>query len=79
MSDEEIRQAARQVVMEILELEPDEVDDGADFNKDLGGDSIQKLELIVSLEKRFNIHYAPDEAAGMNSIEDIVRVTKNYA
>ncbi|HJQ31322.1 MAG TPA: acyl carrier protein [Pyrinomonadaceae bacterium] len=78
MEHEEIKQIVRETLTEILELEEDEVGDEAHIADDLGGDSIRKLELIVALEKRFDIHYAPEEAAGMDSVESIIQATRNH-
>ena len=78
MQDEDVKRFVNETLTEILELEPDEVADEANISDDLGADSIRKLELIVALEKRFDIHYAPEEAAGMDSVESIVRITQNH-
>lgn len=73
------REEIRKIVEEIFELDPDDIRDDADFHKDLGGDSIQKLELIVALEKRFDIHFTPSDELNMNCIDDVVKVTQKYA
>jgi acyl carrier protein len=79
MTQDEIRREVNQIVMEIFELDEDELKGDSDFHNELGGDSIQKLELIVALEKRFGLHYSLTEQAGMNCVNDIVRVTAKYA
>jgi acyl carrier protein len=77
MNKQEIRRVARETVAEILELESEEVHDASDFELDLGGDSVQRLELIMALESRFGIRYPLEESSQMNSVEDIIRVTQN--
>lgn len=78
MEPQEIRRVVRRVVGEIFELEPDEIDDEADFTSTLGGDSLGTLGLIVALEKQFGIHYSPTEAQGFTCIDEVVRVTGRY-
>lgn len=79
MDRDEIRRIAAEVVSEILELDADELRNDADFHTDLGGDSIQRLELIVTLEKRFGVHYSPGDERAMNCVNDIVTITEKYA
>jgi acyl carrier protein len=79
MTQDEIRHEVNQIVTEIFELDDDELKGEADFHAALGGDSIQKLELILALEKRFGLHYSLSEQAGMNCVNDVVRVTAKYA
>jgi acyl carrier protein len=78
MTQDEIRHEVNQIVIEIFELDDDELKGDADFYNDLGGDSIQKLELIVALEKHFSLHYSLTEQAGMHCVNDVVRVTAKY-
>ena len=78
MDQREIRRIVGEVVMDVLELELEELSDDADFHTDLGGDSIQRLELVVALEKRFDIQYALNDEARMNCIDDVVEITQSY-
>lgn len=79
MTPDEIRNEANRIVMEIYELEPDELRGDADFHNVFGGDSIQKLELILTLERRFGVRYTLSDQASINCINDIVEVTGKYA
>ncbi len=78
MDKREIRRIVGEVVMDVLELELEELRDNADFHTDLGGDSIQRLELVVALEKRFGIQYAFSDEARMNCINEVVEITESY-
>lgn len=78
MDQREIRRIVGEVVMDVLELELEELSDNADFHTDLGGDSIQRLELVVALEKRFGIQYALNDEARMNCIDEVVEITQSY-
>ena len=52
----------RDIVVEQLGVEPDEVSIESTFIDDLGADSLDIVELIMAFEEEFNIEI-PDEAA----------------
>jgi len=76
MNDEEIRLIVREVVTEILELEPAELGDHTDFEL-VGADSLQRLEVIDTLRKRFGTRYTIEQESRMNSVHDVVEITQN--
>lgn len=78
MTDEDIRQIVLERIVEIFELEPDEIEDNASFTESLGGDSVQKLELIAALEQHFNIYYTGNDAANIDTVNSTVQITKKY-
>ena len=53
----------REIVGEICEVEPEEVTMEANFVEDLGMDSMQALEIMASLEKKYSIQI-PEEYLG---------------
>lgn len=46
----------------------------SDFVKNLGLDSLDVVELIMSIEKDFNITITDDEAEKINTLEDAVKL-----
>lgn len=60
MSD--IKTRVIQIIVDKLGVEIGEVTEAASFTNDLGADSLDTVELIMELEKEFNISI-PDEAA----------------
>ncbi|MBD1940875.1 acyl carrier protein [Coleofasciculus sp. FACHB-712] len=62
MSQEEIFARVKKIVVEQLEVAPDEVTPQANFANDLGADSLDTVELVMALEEEFDIEI-PDEAA----------------
>lgn len=57
----DIDQDIRELVAEILEMEPEEIEDGAHFVQDLGMDSMMALEILAGIEKKYRIAI-PEEA-----------------
>lgn len=62
MSKEEIFNKVRDIVVEQLGVEADEVNIDSTFIDDLGADSLDIVELIMAFEEEFGIEI-PDEAA----------------
>lgn len=65
MSAEEINinveQDVKNLVAEILEVEPNEINPEDHFVKDLGMDSMMALEILAGIEKKYRI-VIPEEA-----------------
>ncbi|MBO6179009.1 MAG: acyl carrier protein [Selenomonadaceae bacterium] len=62
----------RDIVVEQLGVEADEVQIGSTFIDDLGADSLDIVELIMAFEEEFNIEI-PDEAAEkIKTVQDVV-------
>ena len=62
----------RDIVVEQLGVEADEVQIGSTFIDDLGTDSLDIVELIMAFEEEFNIEI-PDEAAEkIKTVQDVV-------
>ena len=68
MGREEILEQIREMLVDQLGLEESEVFPEAEFAADLGADSLDLVELIMSLEEEFDLNI-PDE-----DVEDIVTV-----
>ena len=60
--DKEIFERVKTIVVEQLEVDEDQVTEGASFANDLGADSLDTVELVMAFEEEFNIE-SPDEVA----------------
>ena len=62
----------RDIIVEQLGVEADEVSIDSTFIDDLGADSLDIVELIMAFEEEFNIEI-PDEAAEkIKTVQDVV-------
>lgn len=73
MSETDIRQAVTEVVADILTLPGEQVPPHAHFYDELGGDSLQKLEVIARLEATFGFRFTDEQAATSDTVEDLSR------
>lgn len=67
-----IRERVKLIVTEQFELDSEKVTDDASFTKDLKADSLDVVELILSLEEEFNIAISDDQAAELQTIKQAV-------
>ena len=74
MDKESLKSELKQLIVETLHLEeiqPEEIDDNAPlFGEGLGLDSIDALELVVALEKSYNV-IIEDEEVGKKAFASI--------
>ena len=64
MERDEVLSALREVAVEVLSVEPDQVVEDARFKEDLDADSLDLVELVMGLEERFDIS-VPEEVAAV--------------
>ncbi len=62
----------KEVVVEQLSVNADEVKDDAKFVEDLGADSLDVVELVMALEEKFDIEISDDEAEKIATVADVV-------
>ncbi|MGB3237582.1 MAG: acyl carrier protein [Geitlerinemataceae cyanobacterium] len=62
MNSDEILDKVKKIVVDQLEVDPENVTAEANFASDLGADSLDTVELVMALEEEFEIEI-PDEAA----------------
>jgi acyl carrier protein len=62
MSQADIFERVKEIVVEQLGVEPEKVTPQANFANDLNADSLDTVELVMALEEEFDIEI-PDEAA----------------
>jgi len=63
----------KEVVVEQLNVAPDEVKEESKFIEDLGADSLDVVELVMSLEEKFDIEIPDDRAEGIATVADAIK------
>ena len=70
MSDIEAR--VREIVVEQLGVNADEVTSDASFIDDLGADSLDTVELVMALEEAFECEIPDEEAEKITTVKEAV-------
>lgn len=72
MNKEEIFGKVRGVIAEKLNVGEDQVTSDAKFVEDLGADSLDQVELIMSLEDEFDLKIPEEEAEKLQTVGNAV-------
>jgi acyl carrier protein len=72
MEHEEILEKVKEVIVDQLSVEEDDVVEDASFIDDLGADSLDIVELVMALEESFGISIPDEEAEGIKTVADAV-------
>ncbi len=67
----------KEVVVEQLNVSPDEVKEESKFADDLGADSLDVVELVMSLEEKFDIEIPDEEAENIVTVADAIKFIEN--
>ena len=70
MSD--IKNRVKAIIVDKLGVDESEVKPEATFTNDLGADSLDTVELIMELEKEFNITIPDDQAEKIATVGDAI-------
>ena len=73
----EIATKVKAIIIDKLGVDENEVTPEASFTNDLGADSLDTVELIMELEKEFNIAIPDDQAEKINTVGDAIAYIEN--
>jgi acyl carrier protein len=71
MSDIEAK--VKEIIVEQLGVNADQVTPEAKMIEDLGADSLDAVELVMAIEEEFEIEVPDDEAEKLSSVGDIIK------
>lgn len=75
----ERKEAIKEIVCEILEIEADDVTDTSLFKEDHDADSLRAIEILAALEKAFNVTIDQAELARMVNLDGVYAVVAESA
>jgi len=61
-----------EIIAEQLSVDKDKVVPGASFVDDLGADSLDLVELIMSMEEEFDIEISDEDAENLATVKDVM-------
>ena len=76
---EERRETIKEIVTDILEIDPDEVTETSLFKEEHDADSLRAIEILAALEKEFNIVIDQAELGRMVNLKGVYEVVSDAA
>ncbi len=67
-----VQDKVKQIIIEQLNVEENEVTPSASFVDDLGADSLDRVELIMAFEEAFDIEIPDEQAEKIKTVQDAV-------
>ena len=73
-----VEERVKEIIVEQLGVEEDEVNPNAKFIEDLGADSLDTVELVMAFEEEFSIEIPDDAAEKIQTVGDAINfITSN--
>src|SRR5882762_2830924 len=73
MAEKSIEQRVKDIIVEQLGVNADQVTPDAKFIEDLGADSLDTVELVMALEEEFGHEIPDEEAEKLQSVGDVIK------
>ncbi len=73
MADKSVEQKIKDIIVEQLGVNADQVTPEAKFIEDLGADSRDTVELVMALEEAFGHEIPDEEAEKLQSVGDVIK------
>ena len=71
-----VEERVKEIIVEQLGVEEDDVTPTARFIEDLGADSLDTVELVMALEEHFDIQIPDEEAEKIATVGDAISYIK---
>jgi acyl carrier protein len=73
MSDKPIEEKVKDIIVEQLGVNPEQVTPTASFIEDLGADSLDIVELVMAFEEEFNVEVPDEDAEKLQTVGDVIK------
>jgi acyl carrier protein len=73
MSEKSIEDKVKDIIVEQLGVNPEQVTAGASFIGDLGADSLDTVELVMAFEDEFGVEVPDEDAEKLQTVSDVVK------
>ena len=68
----------KDMIVDQLDVEADEVTMDANIQEDLGADSLDIVDLVMSLEEEFDVEVPDEEVENIKTVSDIVKFIESH-
>ncbi len=73
MSDKSVQDRVKDIIVEQLGVNADQVTPEAKFIEDLGADSLDTVELVMAFEEEFGAEIPDEDAEKLQTVGDVVK------
>ena len=73
-----IQDKTRALISSALKISEGEITEDKQFFNDLGADSLDFVELCVTLEREFNVKFSDDDTANVKTVGDLYQLIEKY-
>ena len=73
MAEKSIEEKVKDIIVEQLGVNPEQVTPQASFIKDLGADSLDIVELVMSFEEEFGVEVTDEDAEKLQTVGDVIK------
>lgn len=77
MQADEVMKRLKEIVMDRLDVEEDQIKPEASFVEDLGADSLDIVELIMGIEEEFDIEIPDEDAEKLTTVGEAFEYVKS--
>ena len=79
MSEKSIEEKVKDIIVEQLGVNPEQVTQNASFIEDLGADSLDTVELVMAFEEEFSVEVPDEDAEKLQSVGDVIKYIEEKA
>jgi acyl carrier protein len=79
MSEKSIEEKVKDIIVDQLGVNAEQVVPDAKFIEDLGADSLDTVELVMAFEEEFSIEVPDEEAEKLQCVQDVVTYVQEHS
>src|SRR6266511_3405611 len=73
MAEKSIEEKVKDIIVEQLGVNPEQVTPQASFIEDLGADSLDVVELVMAFEEEFGVEVPDEDAEKLQTVGDVIK------
>jgi acyl carrier protein len=72
-------QQLRDILIDVLEIEPEELTETSHFVNDHDADSLMAIDIIASIEREIGVHIPNEALPQMTSLKAVIEIVTRYS
>ena len=79
MAEKSIEEKVKDIIVEQLGVNPEQVTPQASFIEDLGADSLDIVELVMAFEEEFGVEVPDEDVEKLQTVGDVIKYIEERA